>query len=292
VKLYTEMVDDPKMIGLSDEAFRFWINSLCLAGKYDKGGELGNIKTIAWGHRIAEGKAKRLCQVLSRAGLFIESKHIWSIRNFAKRQMKPSDQPEATRERKRKSREITGDKSSHAPYSVTPESGRGVTEEMLKNVTPIDRLSKLSKLSNSEDLEPGIPLPKESISNNTVIGDPQIKKQRSEKQKANDLIHDAIAEVTKCPSGSFNGKVVADLRKELPDKAPEYIAAEIRRRFGVGGLWYQNDWRGKKGEAPKPQQIYPEWDRVLGGAQISVSEHNKSVIDQLIANGREKQNAR
>jgi hypothetical protein len=85
-------------------------------------------------------------------------------------------------------------------------------------------------------------------------------------QKGKDVIHDAIAEVTKKPPGSFNGKVTAQLKTELPDKTSEYIAAEVWRRFGPGGLWYQNDWRGRKNSPPTPQQIYEEWNRVLGGS--------------------------
>jgi hypothetical protein len=96
------------------------------------------------------------------------------------------------------------------------------------------------------------------------------KKPRSDAQKENDIIHDAITEVTKCPSGSFNGKVTAQLKAELPDKAPEYIAAEVRRRFGHGGLWYKNDYRGRKGTPPQVQQIYPEWNRVLGNLPVQI----------------------
>lgn len=114
------------------------------------------------------------------------------------------------------------------------------------------------------------------------------KKTRSPAQQANDVIHDAISEVTKTPSGSFNGKVTAQLKAELPDKTPEYIAAEVRRRYGV--LWYQNDWRGRKGDPPKIQDIYPEWNRVLGG--VSVADHNQKVIADIIEKGRMERHAR
>jgi hypothetical protein len=93
----------------------------------------------------------------------------------------------------------------------------------------------------------------------------QKKRVLSLAQKTKDVIHIAIAEVTKSPLESFNGRGTAQLKNMLPNETPEGIAAEVRRRFGVGGLWYCNDWRGRKGDPPTIQQVHREWNRVLGG---------------------------
>jgi hypothetical protein len=83
-------------------------------------------------------------------------------------------------------------------------------------------------------------------------------------KKSKDIVHDAIAEFTKSPPGSFNGKVTAQLKAELPNETSEEIAAKVHQRFGPGGLWYRNDWRGRKGDPPTIQQVHQEWNRVLG----------------------------
>jgi hypothetical protein len=103
------------------------------------------------------------------------------------------------------------------------------------------------------------------------------RKPRSPKQVFNDLIHNAVATVTLCPSSSFNGLVTSALKAENPDKDAEWIAAEVRRRFGVGGLWYSVDFRGKKNQRPTPNQIISEWNRVLdfseNGSKIPTVKH-------------------
>jgi hypothetical protein len=96
---------------------------------------------------------------------------------------------------------------------------------------------------------------------------PKTKPIRSLKQKNNDLIHNAVATVTLCPSGSFNGAVTSALKEENPEKDAEWIASEVKRRFGQGGLWYSVDFRGKKNQRPTPNQIISEWNRVLDFAE-------------------------
>lgn len=46
IRLYTEVVDDRKVQNLSPQVFKFWINCLCLAGKYD--GYLPSNDQIIW----------------------------------------------------------------------------------------------------------------------------------------------------------------------------------------------------------------------------------------------------
>ena len=116
---------------------------------------------------------------------------------------------------------------------------------------------------------------------NDNIARPQ--KSRSEKQKSNDTIHEAISQVTKCLSGSFNGKVTAGLREANPGKDSEWIVSEIFRRFGPNSLWYKNDFRGKKGQPPTPGQIYQEWDRIM--VETISSSKERATIDDLRAAG-------
>lgn len=47
------------------------------------------------------------------------------------------------------------------------------------------------------------------------------------------------------------------LEKASPSPTPELIGA----KYGPGGWWYLNDWRGKRGEAPSPATIRETWGR-------------------------------
>jgi hypothetical protein len=129
-------------------------------------------------------------------------------------------------------------------FSSSPASG-------LPAVQPVDSTSPASGLESSLTTN-------ESLS----VSEKSPKPMRSEKQKANDLIHDAVTEVTKFPAGSFNGRVTAELRKINPGKTPEWIASEVRRRFGSNGLWYQRDFRSRGGKRPTPMQLVQEWFRI------------------------------
>jgi hypothetical protein len=99
----------------------------------------------------------------------------------------------------------------------------------------------------------------ENTTENTIV----VNKIKERKPRAKDPIHDSLVLVTKYPAGSFNGAVTAKLRKANPDKSQEWIAGEIMRRFGPGGSWSKNDWRGQQGQDPTPMQVFQEWNRVL-----------------------------
>jgi hypothetical protein len=106
VKLWIEMLHDPKVISLDDEQHRFWINCLLMAGSVEKSGALGTAEDIACVVRKPIGATRRLLGVLQRAGMVTALHSVWMITNFAKRQHRPpSDRPEAIRDRVRQHRE-------------------------------------------------------------------------------------------------------------------------------------------------------------------------------------------
>ena len=39
----------------------------------------------------------------------------------------------------------------------------------------------------------------------------------------------------------------------------EATADLVRQHYGPGGWWYQCDWRGQKGEFPRPEQVIETW---------------------------------
>lgn len=70
LRLYTEVLNDPKVQNLSDRLFRAWINLLCVASKYR--GVLPEIEELAFLLRIKPAKATVLLEELRAVGLFDE----------------------------------------------------------------------------------------------------------------------------------------------------------------------------------------------------------------------------
>jgi hypothetical protein len=85
LRLYIEVLNDPKVQNLSDRLFRAWINLLCVASKYR--GVLPEIEELAFLLRIKPAKAIVLLKELRAVGLFDEidghiAPHNWKGRQY------------------------------------------------------------------------------------------------------------------------------------------------------------------------------------------------------------------
>jgi hypothetical protein len=119
IKLWTEMLHDPKVLALTDEQHRFWIDILCMAGSVEKNGALGTAEDISCVVRKPLSATRRLLGVLRRAGMVSEIHSVWMIAHFAKRQYRPpSDRPEAVRDRVRQHRERKRTEGYQGPGGV------------------------------------------------------------------------------------------------------------------------------------------------------------------------------
>lgn len=110
LKLYHEMIDDPKVARLPDSSYRRFIECLLLAGELDESGFLPPIEDMAWRLRLNETSLSQDLSRLALAGM-VELKQLddnterWFVTNFSKRQS-ASDAAERMREyRKRKKKE-------------------------------------------------------------------------------------------------------------------------------------------------------------------------------------------
>lgn len=85
LRLYTSILDDPKVQRLPAEQFRGWINLLCLAKEND--GLLPSIEDTAFRLRISEAEAHSLVEALAKRGLLDADgetlkPHNWDGRQF------------------------------------------------------------------------------------------------------------------------------------------------------------------------------------------------------------------
>ena len=140
LKLYYELLDDPKIGRLTERLFQRFIQCLILAGENDKDGLLPSMEDISWRLRpIRIEDLETDFADLASAGLFHKGSDGWVVTNFAKRQRPIGDAERMRRFRERQQKQeyyepvtyrntdIDIDKESdidtdayHRRYNVTP----------------------------------------------------------------------------------------------------------------------------------------------------------------------------
>lgn len=87
IKLYQEILDDPKMGRLSDALFRRAIELFLLAGDYDQEGLLPGNADISWRLRVPEDAlATQMAELRSYGILSQDEQGRWSVTHFKERQ--------------------------------------------------------------------------------------------------------------------------------------------------------------------------------------------------------------
>lgn len=143
IRLYTDVPDDAKVQKLPPQAFKAWINCLCLAGNND--GILPPVSDLGWRLKLSQPAAEKAIQQLIDAGLIDDADgilmpHAWSERQY------DSDSPT---ERVKRFRERQVERYGNVSSSVT-ETEENVSSGVSCNVSPS---VSVSVLSNKENLE-------------------------------------------------------------------------------------------------------------------------------------------
>ena len=127
IKLYHEIIDDPKMATLPDRLWRRSIELFLLAGKLcpDKSGILPNTKQLAWMLRMNTDDLQGDIDQLVGTGIIESIPNGWLVVNFKKRQ-----EPVSSKERKQKQRDRENRNQYYGDDDVT-NSSRNVTQSRL-----------------------------------------------------------------------------------------------------------------------------------------------------------------
>lgn len=142
IKLYHEIVDDPKMGQLPDHLWRRCIELFLIAGEHNQSGKLPDLSDTAWRLRTNGEMLEAELNDLARFGITNLVNGHWRVTNFTDRQGKPySMHPDAVRQReyraKKKaesvkkedtdketdtdmSRDMSRDKVSQPPVFIVP----------------------------------------------------------------------------------------------------------------------------------------------------------------------------
>jgi DNA-binding transcriptional regulator YhcF (GntR family) len=86
LKLYHEILDDPKMVRLPDRLWRRVIECFCFAGRCGNGGSLPSVDDMAWVLRVDKRLLEKELLQLVKTGIVKKTDDGWHVTNFAKRQ--------------------------------------------------------------------------------------------------------------------------------------------------------------------------------------------------------------
>jgi hypothetical protein len=131
LRLYTEILNDPKVQRLPDSLFRAYINFLCIAKEYSNDGVLPPKKDIAFFLRCPEKTVEKLCDGLQKNELLDAGNDTFSVHGWNNRQYESDNDPTAN---VRKQRQRERDKTQNVTGDVTDVS-RVTSRTCHENVT-------------------------------------------------------------------------------------------------------------------------------------------------------------
>jgi DnaD/phage-associated family protein len=101
IKLYVEILDDPKVGMMPDWEFRRMIQMFLVAGEHNQAGLLGPVSELAWRLRSSEDDMLSALRTMSEIGIVAETPDGWRVVNFSKRQAALSSAERVSEYRKR-----------------------------------------------------------------------------------------------------------------------------------------------------------------------------------------------
>lgn len=140
IKLWLDILRDPKMGRMSDRLFRRSVEMFLFAGDVNDGGTLPTLADMAWGLRITPEQLETELRELAAVGIVHRDEMTgrWFVTNFAKRQSRSTDAERMRRYRARKKKQKE-EKEETDPYTddVYRSRTRSVTvrEHRNENVT-------------------------------------------------------------------------------------------------------------------------------------------------------------
>lgn len=125
IKLYTEILKDPKMGRLTDKQFRTCINLFALAGEHDQEGALPSVADMSWTLRMDEAELLDNLNELAKVGIVRCVNDTWLVCKWQERQAKaPSAAPDKVLQRVHEYRQRQRNESV---TTLQDEVKRGVT---------------------------------------------------------------------------------------------------------------------------------------------------------------------
>jgi hypothetical protein len=104
-RLYSEVLNDPKVQKLSGDLFKIWVNILCVA--CTNNGTLPSLEDVSFALRIPFHETKTAFQELEKFGLLVTVDETFQIYNWGKRQYKSDASTDRVRRHRKQNRNVS-----------------------------------------------------------------------------------------------------------------------------------------------------------------------------------------
>jgi hypothetical protein len=139
LKLYVEMLDDPKVGMMADWTFRRFIQFLLVARERNQNGLLGPVSELAWRLRSSEDDMLNALRTMSETGIVAETPDGWKVVNFEKRQMALSPTERSREFQKRKRNDCKTERFTNENEDKTLESDDSLSSSSSESVSDSER---------------------------------------------------------------------------------------------------------------------------------------------------------
>ena len=281
IKLYHEILHDPKMGRMSDTLWRRTIELFLLAGEIDQDGVLPSVEEMTWTLRISEAECNETLHELQRLRIVhCNDNGEWVVTKFCDRQSAANNTERSRQFRQRKQRE-----KRMQPLRQTknePESSSDEPIEAPKEPEPEVLVQSLPETEVQRNVAPDTDTDTDTDSLPKGKGDKSPPNSKSPNESF--VMFKALTDLCQIDT-ELIGKGEKDgwfkAAKTMRDNG--YTPADIES-FGV--WWYANDWRGKQNQPPTQKQIKSTWGqfkRSLAQNGASANETSKRNLDRLRA---------
>jgi DnaD/phage-associated family protein len=143
IKLYHEMLDDPKMGQLDDHLCWIAVRLFLIAGRTDRTGELPSERDMAWTLRISEAQVRTDLEALQVVDIVQWTGTVWMVTHFAERQAATSGAQRVSefRKRQRANSEQLDDQNDNAAVTKRYNSCNDVTLQPVRESSSTSTLN-------------------------------------------------------------------------------------------------------------------------------------------------------
>ena len=271
IRLYTELLNDPKVQMLPPDVFKAYINLLCIAGQNDKNGEIpADQMSLAFMLRLPENELDRVIVMLINQKLIDKTENGMAIHGWKSRQYESDTDP--TRfERVKRFREKQ-DKNDNQKVKRVSHAFRNGNETRIDTDTDTDTETETDTETDTENIKytPTVP-----------DADAPVVETLTPKDQQGDL-YQKILKTFETVSGQFAnyGKEGAAIKRIIKLAGDEPTVGAMLHAFyqltkGNDRFWSRQPYT--------PSALLSLWDRVKVEAQHELERHDVSWIDELEA---------
>ena len=278
IKLYHEILSDPKMGRMSDKLFRRTIEFFLLAGKEDRGGMLPDIDDIAWSLHISPKEVQTALKDLVRLNVVsVKSENQsekYLITHFAERQKSDLTRSEINRAYYEKSKlkkseiqtenktEIQTDDSENSDYATSEIQSEIQTVDKELRIKNKNKIKEIKEKERESEIADAISAPS-SYSDSTK----KQHRKRGElkpfgKLKNVMLSEDEIRDLNSEMGGATAAKYIDNLSLYIGDPKN---ANKYKDHYVTLLRWYRKDAEDKQSQSQKVKTLADMGAEEYGG---------------------------